>query len=334
LQLIGAQLVDQTDAAPFLRQIEQDTGSSLADLGDGAAQLVAAVAAQRAQQIAGETFGMQAGQHRLGGVGLADDDGQMFDAAIGRAERDDAGVLGIDQRHARFRHLAQRSGRRLLVFLDGADIDHHQSRHQQGTGGRYRHQRRRQQPGQLGQRHRGGRNRAGGHRLHGHARQIRLRHVAGDRVGQPGHAHRGQPVGNIDAGGRRRDRVAQHGGAAIAEDQARPGAGQGGQLRQAVGGRRLGGQGIGHPSIRPAHRHHRAAPQLGDGAIDGDQRRWRGLVGTGRNVKRLRHGSFTGLWCWHHSGFHPPEKGPAIPAGRLLVYIWAHEAHTLDLAGG
>ena len=48
LQLIGAQLVDEPDAAAFLREIEQHPAARRGDRGDRAAQLVAAIAAQAA----------------------------------------------------------------------------------------------------------------------------------------------------------------------------------------------------------------------------------------------------------------------------------------------
>src|SRR5581483_8425121 len=41
LELVGAQLVDQADAAALLREIEQNAAARLGDRGDGAAQLLA-----------------------------------------------------------------------------------------------------------------------------------------------------------------------------------------------------------------------------------------------------------------------------------------------------
>jgi DNA-binding NarL/FixJ family response regulator len=46
LQGIGAELVDQPDSPALLSEIEQDTGAFPADLGDRAAQLLAAIAFQ------------------------------------------------------------------------------------------------------------------------------------------------------------------------------------------------------------------------------------------------------------------------------------------------
>ncbi len=63
-------------------------------------QLFAAIAAQAAEQIAGEAFGMDARQHRAGALRFADQDGEMVGAAIIRTERDDARILGIGQWHA------------------------------------------------------------------------------------------------------------------------------------------------------------------------------------------------------------------------------------------
>src|SRR5438477_637534 len=54
LQLVGAQLVDEPDAAPFLREIEQRPAAGLRDCGDRPTQLIAAIAAQARQQIAGK----------------------------------------------------------------------------------------------------------------------------------------------------------------------------------------------------------------------------------------------------------------------------------------
>src|SRR6185437_14644491 len=93
LELIGAQLVDEADAAALLREIEQHAAARARDLGDRAAQLVAAIAAQAAEQIAGEAFGMETHEHGLRRIGIADQNGEMLEPAIARAKRDDARVL-------------------------------------------------------------------------------------------------------------------------------------------------------------------------------------------------------------------------------------------------
>ena len=95
----------------------------LRDLGDGATQLHAAIAAQRSQEIAGEAFGVQADQHRFGGIDLADDDGKVLLAAIARPPRQDAGILGAFERHMCLCHLLQVARRRFLVRDDIAGID-------------------------------------------------------------------------------------------------------------------------------------------------------------------------------------------------------------------
>ena len=92
LQRIGAQLVDQADAAALLREIEQHAGALLGHAPDRAAQLRAAVAAQAAQQVAGEAFGMEPHQRRVGLLGTADQDGEMLDARVRRPEGDDARI--------------------------------------------------------------------------------------------------------------------------------------------------------------------------------------------------------------------------------------------------
>src|SRR5206468_12681346 len=58
-------IFDEADAAPFLGEIEQDTAARLGNRRDPTAQLVAAIAAQAGQEIAGKAFGMQPHQRRL-----------------------------------------------------------------------------------------------------------------------------------------------------------------------------------------------------------------------------------------------------------------------------
>lgn len=66
------------DAAAFLRQIQQHAAAGFVDDADRAAQLFAAVAAQAAEQIAGEAFRMQARQHRLRRIRRADHQRKML----------------------------------------------------------------------------------------------------------------------------------------------------------------------------------------------------------------------------------------------------------------
>ena len=86
LQPIGPQLVDEPDAPSFLREIEQHAAAGPGDGSDPAAQLVAAVAAQAGEQVAGKTFRMQPHQNRRGRIGRADQDRQMLEAAIAWAK--------------------------------------------------------------------------------------------------------------------------------------------------------------------------------------------------------------------------------------------------------
>jgi hypothetical protein len=64
LQGVGFDFFGQADAAAFLRQINQHAGPFAADHVQRHLELLAAIAAQRAQQIAGETAGMNPHQRR------------------------------------------------------------------------------------------------------------------------------------------------------------------------------------------------------------------------------------------------------------------------------
>ena len=121
LQAIGPELVDEADAAALLGQIEQQPAALARNLGDGALELVAAVAAQRPQQIAGEAGRMQARQHRAAMLRLADHDGEMLDAAVAGAEGDDAGRLGARQRHLRLADGDEAAAGQGLIARDLAD---------------------------------------------------------------------------------------------------------------------------------------------------------------------------------------------------------------------
>ena len=54
LQLVGFELVDQADAAPFLQQIEQHAALLGGDELEGALELRAAVAARGVEDVAGQ----------------------------------------------------------------------------------------------------------------------------------------------------------------------------------------------------------------------------------------------------------------------------------------
>ena len=99
LQRVGAHLVGQSDAPPFLVEVEQDACPLLSHLRQRRIELRSAVAFQRAQQIAGETGGMKSREYRLGTVRAADLDGVMLVRAILGPEDVQPGVLRRAQRH-------------------------------------------------------------------------------------------------------------------------------------------------------------------------------------------------------------------------------------------
>ena len=156
LQTIGPQLVDQTDAAPLLGQIEQHPGALATNLLNRAAQLRSAIAAQRPEQIAGEAFRVEADQGRGVERRPADGDGQMLLPAIGRPECDDRRVLGAFKRHTRLCHTTQAASGMALVMgdIESADREDVVFPRQPVAGQRTIHrcnQRGGQQPRKLGQ---------------------------------------------------------------------------------------------------------------------------------------------------------------------------------------
>ena len=65
LQVVGADLVHQTDATAFLAQVQQRATTFVGDGLERGFQLKAAVTAQAEQGIAGQAFGVQAPEDRL-----------------------------------------------------------------------------------------------------------------------------------------------------------------------------------------------------------------------------------------------------------------------------
>jgi len=78
LKIVGPEFVEQTNAAPFLAQIDQDTRSGFGNRLNRAMQLFAAITAPGAQHIAGEAFGMNPNQYARPFVDIAHDQGEML----------------------------------------------------------------------------------------------------------------------------------------------------------------------------------------------------------------------------------------------------------------
>ena len=70
LQLVRLQLVQQADAAALLRHVEEDAALLGGDPPQREVELLAAVAAQRVEDVARQTFGVHAHEHVLGAVDL------------------------------------------------------------------------------------------------------------------------------------------------------------------------------------------------------------------------------------------------------------------------
>ncbi len=148
LEAIGSQLVDQADAAALLRQIEQHAAARFFDGVDGAAQLLAAIAFERAQEVAGEARRMQPRQDGLGRRRRVDDDGVVLGAAVLRPERDEFGLLRALERHARAGHDLQGTDDFGVVAEDVGGTKRH-CVHRGASRGR--HDGRRQQIRELGE---------------------------------------------------------------------------------------------------------------------------------------------------------------------------------------
>ncbi len=78
LEFVGAKLVEQADAASLLEQVEQHTFAFEGDPFQGRVELNAAVAARRAEDIAGEALGVDPDQDRFFRVDLAHDQGHVL----------------------------------------------------------------------------------------------------------------------------------------------------------------------------------------------------------------------------------------------------------------
>src|SRR5437762_13894113 len=74
LKLISEELVHQPDAAAFLKLVDQNTSASRGDALQRKVELCAAVASDRAKNVAGQTLGMDANERRIFGGEVAPDE--------------------------------------------------------------------------------------------------------------------------------------------------------------------------------------------------------------------------------------------------------------------
>jgi len=122
LERIGAHLVEDADAPALVPQVEHRSTVGLADEREGAVQLLAAVAAQRAEGIAGKTLGVQpdkhgslatqvaAGEHdHLGRAVAHDADPEV--ARSGRQHRLRVELVGVCHRTPRLQPTCQLAGK-------------------------------------------------------------------------------------------------------------------------------------------------------------------------------------------------------------------------------
>ena len=73
LQFVGFQLIDQSNAAAFLRQVEQHAGRFLGDFAQRKFELRAAIAAFGGEDVASETLRVDAHKRRLAAIAAARD---------------------------------------------------------------------------------------------------------------------------------------------------------------------------------------------------------------------------------------------------------------------
>lgn len=78
LELICLDLVREADPAAFLTEVQQNAHVHFADGHHGGLKLVAAVAAKRTGNVAGETLRMQSDRDILGAADVAPDESSMF----------------------------------------------------------------------------------------------------------------------------------------------------------------------------------------------------------------------------------------------------------------
>ena len=123
LKRIGPHLVEKPDVAALLREIDENPAAGFGHQPKRPLKLLATVAFQAAENIAGDALRMQPHERFVGRVHLTHDDGEMLVPAKLGAEHDDFRLRRDAQRHPRARHDAQTACRGLHVAGDVAVVD-------------------------------------------------------------------------------------------------------------------------------------------------------------------------------------------------------------------
>src|SRR5207244_12822963 len=87
-ELVRLELVEEADAAPLLGHVEEHAALLLGEPVESLLELLAAVAAKRVEDVAGETLRVHADEHVLGALDLASDERHVVLARQLLAERD------------------------------------------------------------------------------------------------------------------------------------------------------------------------------------------------------------------------------------------------------
>ena len=100
LKQVRSELVAQTDAAPLLSEIEQDAPAVLREDAQAAAQLFTAIAAEAAEEIAGQARRVESYRHRIRpALPVANHNRHVLEEAVGLAEAYKGRIFGVLQRN-------------------------------------------------------------------------------------------------------------------------------------------------------------------------------------------------------------------------------------------
>ena len=110
LQLVRLQLVQEADAPALLRHVEEDAALLGGDARERQLELLAAVAAERVEDVAGQALGVDADEHVLLALDLALDERDVVLAGQRLAEGD-GGEVAVRGRQPHRGHRARRASR-------------------------------------------------------------------------------------------------------------------------------------------------------------------------------------------------------------------------------